>query len=82
MASATHNYRDRTANIAQVENICAPVKLEDNLWIGINVIIMPGVTIKEGAIIGANAVVTHDVEKYTVMAGVPARKIGNRYDKC
>ena len=46
-----------------------------NVFIGDGAKIMPGVRIGEGAIIGSNAVVTHDVEKYTVVAGIPAKKI-------
>lgn len=52
-----------------------PVVIEDNVWIGEMVCIMPGVTIGRGAIIGANTVVTHDVPPYTIVAGNPARVI-------
>jgi len=52
-----------------------PVVIEENVWIGEMVCIMPGVTIGRGAIIGANAVVTHDVPPYTLVAGNPARII-------
>lgn len=45
-------------------------------WIGAGSIILPNVVIHEGAIVGAGAVVTKDVEPYTIVAGVPARKIG------
>lgn len=52
-----------------------PVVIEDNVWIGEMVCIMPGVHIGRGAIIGANAVVTHDVPSYCVVGGNPARII-------
>lgn len=52
-----------------------PITIEENVWIGEMVCIMPGVTIGQGAIIGANAVVTHDVPPYTLVAGNPARVI-------
>ena len=55
-----------------------PVNIEDNVWIGVNAIILPGVTIKEGAVVGAGAVVAKDVEAYTIVGGVPAKKIGDR----
>lgn len=56
----------------------APVAIGNNVWIGTRAIIMPGVTIGDGAIIGANAVVTKDVDNYTVVGGVPARFIKKR----
>lgn len=58
-----------------------PVILGKNVWVGRNACIMPGVKIGDGAIIGANAVVTKDVEANTIVGGVPAtliRKIGKR----
>ncbi len=52
-----------------------PVIIEDNVWIGRNACIMPGVHVGKGAIIGSNSVVTHDVEAFSVVGGVPARTI-------
>ncbi|PUB28502.1 acetyltransferase-like isoleucine patch superfamily enzyme [Elizabethkingia sp. YR214] len=49
--------------------------IEDNVWIGDKVTICPNVHIHKGAIIGANSVVTHDVEANTIVAGCPARVI-------
>ena len=51
------------------------MKICNNCWIGAGAIILNGVTIGDGAIVGAGAVVTKDVEPYTVVAGNPARKI-------
>lgn len=51
------------------------VSIGKNVWIGRNVCIMPNVKIGDGAIIGANSVVTHDVPAYCVAAGTPARVI-------
>lgn len=53
------------------------VVIEDNVWIGEKASIMPGVSIGRGAIIAANAVVTHDIPPYCVAAGIPARIIKN-----
>ncbi len=52
-----------------------PVIICENVWIGRNVCVMPNVTIGEGAIIGANSVVTHDIPAFCVAAGTPARVI-------
>lgn len=52
-----------------------PVVIGENVWIGEMVCIMPGVTIGRGSIVGANAVVTHDVPPYSLVAGNPARVI-------
>jgi acetyltransferase-like isoleucine patch superfamily enzyme len=52
-----------------------PITIEDNVWIGFNATIFPGVTIGEGSIVSAGAVVMTDVPPYTVVAGNPARKI-------
>ena len=58
--------------------ICAPVVIEDYVFIGPRAIILPGVTIKRGAVVGANAVVTKDVEQNVIVGGVPAKQIGER----
>lgn len=55
-----------------------PVKVDNDVWIGGRVIILPGVHIHKGAIIGAGSVVTKDVPAYTIVAGNPAKKIGSR----
>ena len=54
------------------------VIIGDKVWIGYRAIVLPGITIGEGAVIGAGALVTKDVEPYAIMAGNPARKIGTR----
>jgi acetyltransferase-like isoleucine patch superfamily enzyme len=53
-----------------------PVSIGDSVFIGANATILMGVTIGEHAVIGAGAVVNHDVEAYSIVAGVPARRIG------
>lgn len=57
-----------------------PVIIQDDCWLGINVVICPGVTIAKGSVVGANAVVTRDVPPYCVVAGNPAKVIGKRLD--
>ena len=55
--------------------VTRPVTIEDDAWLGAGCIILPGVTIGRGAIVGAGAVVTHDVEPYVIVAGAPARTV-------
>ena len=56
----------------------APITIGDYAWIGVNATILMGVTIGEGAVVVAGSVVTKDVEPYSIVAGVPAKKIGER----
>ena len=58
--------------------VLAPVTIRDHAWIGSRALILPGVTVGEGAVVAAGAVVTSDVDAYAVVAGVPARQIGTR----
>ena len=52
-----------------------PITIRDNVWIAANAVVLPGVTIGEGAVIGAGSVVTKDVEPLTIVAGNPAKPI-------
>ncbi|MGD8172067.1 acyltransferase [Vibrio sp. TRT 21S02] len=53
-------------------------KIGNDVWIGKNVVIMPGVKVGDGVIIGAGAVVTKDIEPYSIVGGVPAKVIRSR----
>jgi acetyltransferase-like isoleucine patch superfamily enzyme len=67
-------------NFSQIRNQLTEKKreiiIEKNAWIGAGVIVLQGIKIGEGAIVAAGAVVTKDVAPYTIVAGVPAKKIG------
>jgi acetyltransferase-like isoleucine patch superfamily enzyme len=78
IVSANHNFRDPKKKIMEQGLTCKPVTIKDDTWLGINVTILPGVTVGTGSIIAAGAVITHDVEDYSIYAGVPGRKIGER----
>jgi maltose O-acetyltransferase len=54
------------------------VKIEDYVWFGARVTVLPGVTIGKGAVLGAASVVTKDVQAFDIVAGSPAKKIGER----
>lgn len=56
------------------------VTIGNDVWIGHGAVVMPGVKIGDGAVVGANAVVTRDVAPYQVVAGVPARPLRPRFD--
>ena len=60
---------------------CKPVKIGNNVWLGDNVSIMPGVTLGNNVIVGANAVVTHSFPDNVVVAGVPAKMIKKNDNK-
>ena len=53
----------------------------NDVWIGMEAVIMPGVTVGDGAIIGARSVVVKDVEPYTIVGGNPAKPLKKRYDE-
>lgn len=57
------------------KNHYKPITVKDHVWIGSNVTVLPGVTIGEWAVAAAGAVITKDVEPYTVVGGVPAKFI-------
>jgi len=60
------------------ENRGAPIVVQDRVFVGTRALILPGVTVGEGAVIAAGAIVTRDVEPYTIVAGVPARFLRQR----
>ena len=62
----------------QTDGAEAEIVLEDDVWLGVNVIVLKGVRIGRGAIVAASAVVTTDVPSHEIWGGIPARKIGER----
>ncbi len=58
----------------------APVVIGDDVWVGGHASILRGVTIGEGAVVGAGAVVTHDVAPYVVVVGIPGTPVASRFD--
>ena len=76
--SANHRYKDPTIPIRLQGHTHGKVIVENDVWIGAGVIILPGVQLGKGCVIAAGRVVTKNVAPYTVIAGVPARKIGER----
>jgi len=66
--------------IIQTDLVIKPVRVEDGADIGVNAVLLPGVTVGKGAIVGAGAVVTKDVAPNTIVAGVPAKILRSRRD--
>jgi acetyltransferase-like isoleucine patch superfamily enzyme len=69
---------DMQTNIDTQPCVAAPVSIGKDVWLGAKCIILPGITVANGAVVGANAVVTKNVAEMDIVAGVPARKIGSR----
>lgn len=70
LCTATHDYND-----AAFPLMAAPIHVEARAWVAAGAFISPGVTVHCGAVVGARAVVTRDVEAWTVAAGNPARTV-------
>ena len=73
ICGGTHDYADPTYPLVRKK-----ITIGSYVWIAAGAFICPGVTIGDGAVVGARAVVTHDVEPWTVVAGNPARMIKRR----
>ncbi|QWV95710.1 CatB-related O-acetyltransferase [Geomonas oryzisoli] len=56
-----------------------PPVIGNDVWIGANVIVLRGVTIGDGAVIGAGSIVTRDVAPYTICTGIPAKPVRSRF---
>ena len=62
----------------QQEILVGKIVLEQDVFLGSNSVVLPNVTISEGAMIGAGSVVNHNIAPWTINTGVPARVIGER----
>ena len=75
MRTSNHNFSDKNKNIKDQGHNSGDIHIEDNVWIGSNCVILSNVTIGKGAVIAAGAVVNKDVLPFTVVGGIPAKKI-------
>lgn len=73
-----HSFDDPSVPVRDQGAVCAPVRIGRDVWLGTRVVVTRGITIGDHAVVGACAVVTHDVPGGQLWAGVPARQIGWR----
>lgn len=78
ICGVNHGYATRDVPMRQQPSAAAPIVIGQDVWIGMGAIILPGVTLGDGSIIGAGAVVTSDVPSGVVVSGVPARLAKHR----
>lgn len=78
IGTTSHNYNDIEIPMSLQTDSYKEVIIHDDVWIGTKAVIMPGITIGEGSIIAASAVVTKDVEPFTIVGGIPAKIIKRR----
>lgn len=75
VTALNHNFSDADKRIDEQGVSTNPVTIEDDVWIGTNAVILPGITIGTHSVIAAGAVVTKDVPPHSLVAGVPAKVI-------
>ena len=75
ITALNHNFKDADKRIDEQGISTAPVTIGDDIWIGANAVVLPGVTIGDHSVVAAGAVVTKDVPPRSLVAGVPARII-------
>ena len=78
LRASNHNFSDLDSPIIKQGHESGTITIEDNVWIGANVVILPNTTIKKGSIIAAGSVVTKDTEQNTINGGVPNKLIRTR----
>lgn len=81
LRAANHRFDRLDVPIMDQGHRPGTISIDRDVWLGANCVVTPDVRIGEGAVIGAGAVVTHDIAPYAIAAGVPARVIGSRQDK-
>jgi galactoside O-acetyltransferase len=78
LVAFSHGFRDLNIPMIDQPYEDAAIIIDDDVWIGANCTITKGVRFGKGCIVGANSLVTKDVEPYSIVGGVPAKVIGTR----
>ena len=73
-----HGFQHIDQNIATQPQVEKPIKVCEGAWLGVNCVLLKGVVVGRGAIVGAGGIVTKNIPKNEIWAGVPATKIGTR----
>lgn len=79
LQTSMHGYTNKTISVQEQGYSHAPIELGNDTWLGTHVVILPGVVLSEGVVVGSNAVVNKSFEKFSVIAGMPARLIKERF---
>ena len=79
-SSRIYGQRSVLSGHSEIDEFPAPPEIGHDVWIGSHAHVLQGVCVATGAVIGAGAVVTRDVEPYAIVGGVPARPLGKRFD--
>ena len=78
LRSSNHTFNDCEKPIRNQGHESGYITIEDDVWIGANAVVLPSLTIGKGSVIGAGAVVTKNVEPFSIVGGVPAKLISRR----
>jgi acetyltransferase-like isoleucine patch superfamily enzyme len=78
IVSSQHRFDDPRVPMMFLGQRAAAVTIGSDVWLGANAVVLPGVTIADGTVVSAGAVVTKDTEPYSIVGGIPATKIGMR----
>ena len=78
IVSSNHAFQQMKAPMATLDHIMGPVEIGSDVWIGAHAVITAGVTIGNGAVVAAGAIVTENVSEFQIVGGVPAKVIGSR----
>lgn len=77
--SQNHKFDALDLPISEQGYEVAPVQIDEGAWIGAGAIILPGVRIGRGTVVAAGSVVSHSTEPFSIVGGVPAKRIGTRF---
>ncbi len=75
LITSNHGYSSKEIPMLKQEIVSAPIEIGDDVWLGVNVVVLKGIKIGKGAIVGAGSVVTKDVPEFAIVGGAPAKLI-------